>query len=889
MFKKKIVLTVFLFLAFFSIKAQEKDAEFLQKIIQSRTNDNLEAYYYHYIDYYVSHKTILSPQFLEEAIKNEWRTPKTKKEQIAKLHLLINEAYYLKERGKIKESISIYEKALKIYQQHNLTTYRIISYCLKPLANNYTRIGDYKRADELFKYTISIAKQKKNQKELIATYLNLSIKYQSLGNIKKAIALLREAIDLKPKKKQLSSLYSQLAKNELLLKHYNTAYKVVLKSEKLDVDSKNKITNNATLSKYYIFKKEYEKALNLLFENLKQKSSKRRKAKTFIEIASVFSLNHKYKKSLLYLNQALTTLLPSYKPNTIFDIPKKHFFYAENTIKEALDAKGLILEKMKKYDLAIAHYQSSFAVENLLRNSYLSQKAKLIQQSENRKRSEKIIALYDVLYQRKPSDSILFHMIKVMEHAKATVLSSVLTKQTKYASIKNDSLYIAYLQLQKDIAFYDSKIQTESLKTHPNIDFLAELNKKKTELNTNYTVLNAKIQDRYPFLKQLDYNIDFKETIKSLLHKKQYIFYFFNTKSNLYVFRLGNHITSYKKIKKTNSYNDILQNYVSFFSDGNPNKIDNHISNYKNTAYNLYNLFFDKEDLKDDDLIIIPDQLLNFVPFDALLTKRASSNNYEKLPYFVRQSRISYGYSLTVLTQLQKLKKRKKRKKLIAFFPVFKNNYLNLNELKFTKEEKKTIAKYYDGTFLEGKKATKKAFLKKAANYDIIHISTHADGGDFKHPAKIEFYDAPLSLLEVYGLHFNSNLMVLSACETGIGKLEKGEGVMSLSRGFSYAGIPNLVVSQWKVNDKSTGILMGNFYKNLKNSNAISFSLQQAKKDYLDSTDINVYKKNPYYWAGFIFVGAVPNSHHSLNWIYAIGLIFLIFLVFILYKVKKNI
>jgi len=889
MFKKKIVLTVFLFLAFFSIKAQEKDAEFLQKIIQFRKNDNLEAYYYHYIDYYVSHKTILSPQFLEKAIKNEWRTPKTKKEQIAKLHLLINEAYYLKDLGKMKESISIYEKALKMYQQYNLTTYSIISYCLKPLANNYTRIGDYKRADELFKYTISIAKQKKNQKELIATYLNLSIKYQSLGNIKKAIALLQEAIDLKPKKKQLSSLYSQLAKNELLLKHYDSAYKIVLKSEKLDTDSKNKITNNATLSKYYIFKKENEKALNLLFENLNQKSSKRRKAKIFIEIATVFSLNHKYKKSLLYLNKALTTLLPSYKPNTIFDIPKKHFFYAENTIKEALDAKGLILEKMGKYDLAIAHYQSSFTVENLLRNSYLSQKAKLIQQLENRKRSEKIIALYDILYQRKPNNTVLFHMIKIMEHAKATVLSSVLTKQIKYASIKKDSLYMAYLKLQKEIAFYDSKIQTESLKTKLNIDFLAQLNKKKTELNTNYTVLNAKIQDRYPFLKQLDYNIDFKESIKSLLHKKQYIFYFFNTKSNLYVFRLGNHIVSYKKIKKTNSYNDILQNYVSFFSDGNPNKIDNHISDYKNTAYNLYNLFFDKEDLKDDDLIIIPDQLLNFIPFDALLTKRAGSNNYEELPYFVRQSRISYGYSLIVLTQLQKLKRRKKRKKLIAFFPVFKNDYRNLNELKFTKEEKKTIAKYYDGTFLEGKKATKEAFLKKATNYDIIHISTHADGGDFKHPAKIEFYDAPLSLLEVYGLHFNSNLMVLSACETGIGKLEKGEGVMSLSRGFSYAGIPNLVVSQWKVNDKSTGILMGNFYKNLKNSNAISFSLQQAKKDYLDSKDINVYKKNPYYWAGFIFVGTVPNPHHSLNWIYAIGLIFFIFLVFILYKVKKNI
>ena len=891
MVKKKLLVFLFVFLVLFSVEAQEKDTLFPQKNNIYRLNDNLEAYYYHYIDYYVAHKNKISPKFLEKAIKNQWRNPNTKKEYTAKLHLLINEAFYFKEAGEIKKSILAYEEALKLYQEHsNLLDYNIIGYCLKPLANNYTRIGDYKRADELFKYTISIAKEQDNNKELIATYLNLSIKYQSIGDIEKAISLLNKAIDLNPNKEQLSLLYSQLAKNELLLKNYNLAYETILKSELSDVNSKNKITNNASLARYYVQKKEYKSALNLLFDNLKLEKEKRRKAKTFIEISSIFSLTNQQAKALFYLNKALATLLPSFNPNTIFDLPEKEFFYPENSIKEALDAKGLILEKMQKYDLAIVHYQFSFVVEDLLRNSYLSQKAKLIQQSENRKRSEKLIALYDILYRKNPNDSILFNMINVMEHVKSTVLSSVLNEKNRYAIIKNDSLYLNYLTLKKDIAVYDSKIQDESLKAHPDIKFLEQLNKKKTELNTSFSVLNIELQKKYPLLNEMNYKVDFKVIIKSLLDKKQLIFYFFNTNTHLYVFRIGNKTITYKKIEKTDTYIAFLQNYISFFSGGSPDKIDHHISEYKKSAYNLYHLFFENENLQAKDIVIIPDQKLNFMPFDALLTRKVTTNNYELLPYFVKENKISYGYSLTILKQLRELESRKKLNKIIGFFPIFKNNYRNNNELKYTNDEKETIAKYYNGTFLVGEKATKENFLKESGNFDIIHISTHADAGDFTHPAKIEFYDKSLSLLEVYGLHFKSNLMVLSACETGIGKLEKGEGVMSLSRGFSYAGIPNLVVSQWKVNDKSTGILMGNFYKNLKTSNAISFSLQRAKINYLEAKNIDVYKKNPYYWAGFIYVGTVPKSlPNTINHYYFYGFLLLIIFLLILQKIKKKI
>jgi len=90
-----------------------------------------------------------------------------------------------------------------------------------------------------------------------------------------------------------------------------------------------------------------------------------------------------------------------------------------------------------------------------------------------------------------------------------------------------------------------------------------------------------------------------------------------------------------------------------------------------------------------------------------------------------------------------------------------------------------------------------------------------------------------LYLTEIYGLHLNANLLVLSACETGIGKLEKGEGMISLARAFNYAGVPAIVTTLWKIDDESTSKIMEYFYENLNNSLSKNEALHQAKLTYL--------------------------------------------------------
>ncbi len=96
-------------------------------------------------------------------------------------------------------------------------------------------------------------------------------------------------------------------------------------------------------------------------------------------------------------------------------------------------------------------------------------------------------------------------------------------------------------------------------------------------------------------------------------------------------------------------------------------------------------------------------------------------------------------------------------------------------------------------------------------------------------------------------------MVVLSACNTGYGKIQKGEGVRSLGYAFAYAGVPSVVISHWQVDDKSTSLLMQDFYKYLAKGNKKSDALRMAKLNLLNHA--NTGYANPYYWSAFVTYG----------------------------------
>ena len=131
--------------------------------------------------------------------------------------------------------------------------------------------------------------------------------------------------------------------------------------------------------------------------------------------------------------------------------------------------------------------------------------------------------------------------------------------------------------------------------------------------------------------------------------------------------------------------------------------------------------------------------------------------------------------------------------------------------------------------------------------------------------------DGFLQPFAVLNMHLKADLLVLSACNTALGEISKGEGILGLTRALQYAGIPSLVVSQWNVDYRATSMIMTSFYSNLKKGWSKSRALQQAKLEYLKTAKGKFL--DPFYRTQFILIGNTGTSiiYHSLNILYRIS------------------
>lgn len=198
------------------------------------------------------------------------------------------------------------------------------------------------------------------------------------------------------------------------------------------------------------------------------------------------------------------------------------------------------------------------------------------------------------------------------------------------------------------------------------------------------------------------------------------------------------------------------------------------------------------------------------------------------------------------------------------------------------------------GSLYLEEKATKQLFLKIAGSYNILHLATHASVDD-ENPLQsfIAFYPEDESLLsgyrlythELYNMRLDSvNLVVLSSCEAGNGRLVKGEGIISLARAFAYAGCPNIVTTLWKADDKAAADITSQMHRYLKKGYDKDEALRQAKLNYLQDPETRDLR-DPYYWANFVFIGDPVPMYDNYNWVWWLvgGGIIVLFLGFILW------
>ncbi|MGY3795057.1 CHAT domain-containing protein [Aquimarina sp. 433] len=305
------------------------------------------------------------------------------------------------------------------------------------------------------------------------------------------------------------------------------------------------------------------------------------------------------------------------------------------------------------------------------------------------------------------------------------------------------------------------------------------------------------------------------------------------------------------------------------------------ITTYRKTSNDIYNALFPKEIstvLKGKQVTIIPDHMIGMIPFEALVT------NLDNNTYLIEDCEIDYAFSLTFQQQNAKIS-RTAAQDFLGIAPV--NFKQELTPLKNSNKEITAANAFYSGDLLVDQEATKENFIKKIKDYKILHLATHADASDSIAPW-IAFRNSKLTDLELNSLQSEAELVVLSACNTSLGKISRGEGILSLARGFFKSGANTVIPSLWSTNDKAIATITADFYKNLSEGQTKSAALRTAKLNYLHhNTDAEA---SPHYWASMILIGdtgtLLPQSNDL--WMLWIGLVAVLLLCLVYFLVKKT-
>ena len=274
------------------------------------------------------------------------------------------------------------------------------------------------------------------------------------------------------------------------------------------------------------------------------------------------------------------------------------------------------------------------------------------------------------------------------------------------------------------------------------------------------------------------------------------------------------------------------------------------------------------------EILISPNEELAYIPFEALLTKPATNlARPSGWSFWANEKDISYVQTATIYQFIQEKKYTRSGSGIFyAFAPYFDGDTTQYDgftasrtrgdfysSLPYTGEEVNAVARLMNGKKFLGKDAAAKDFTEHAPNCDILHIATHASAGEsLKRPSFLSFQPVKAgekSLLythDIYALRLHADLVVLSACETGLGQVGYEEGIIGLTRAFTCAGARNVVASLWTVNDAQTKDLMVLFYKEIKKGVSCNAALARAKRQFITSKRQYAH---PYYWAGFVLNG----------------------------------
>jgi CHAT domain-containing protein len=479
---------------------------------------------------------------------------------------------------------------------------------------------------------------------------------------------------------------------------------------------------------------------------------------------------------------------------------------------------------------------------------------------------------------------------EVSEYSKALTLQKVISasRAISFAGIP-DSLISLEEAIRTELADARARFESQLGVENPDDKIIEEMKNTLADITIEYERLILLLETDYPKYHQLKHQTATftpLEVANDLDDNTSLIEYFMG-ESSIHIFT----ITSAGLDVVEVPYDSVFTKTAERFSEAiqkktiikNKAKLQLYLDGFELYQYLIKPI--ESQIASAERLIIIPDGLLHSIPFDALITKSEESTDYTTASYLIKDYSISYHFSAVLFSKERDFRQRLYNTAFTGFAPVYCNadstdldqergsaadkisytSHSSFAPLPWAKEEVEKSAKLFRDqnliteTFFS-KQGTEKQF-REISDTGILHLATHgllndeypdlsclifhqADTTDFSN-------DGILYSSEIYNLDLNTDMIVLSSCQSGVGKIAKGDGAIAITRAFYFAGVPNILYTLWEISDKQTAGFMTGFYKSYLNGYTYPNALRNAKILMISHPET----APPNYWAAFQLIG----------------------------------
>jgi len=764
------------------------------------------------------------------------------------------------------------------------------------------------------------------------SYNNAGVSHQNLGDIDKALLHYNKAIaicNLHPSKqiKWLSSIYNNLAaafslkqdydsalvyynksleyaythlgRNHVAviytlnnighslykkgdfpsaLRHFNSAYSLVEKNFSgmhsfLGTICINKANCHSSLGQnrqaiHYL--KKAEDILNRTFGEKHPTLSL-----VYNSMGQLFMKKGDYEQAVLHFQTAITCLCYGFSDTDYRKNPPLDGIISEPLMLEVLTNKARALhDYYENHTKDLLHLKNSFEASALaidlierMRNKLTAEESKLTLSEQSARVFDCCVKAAAALSSIKRERNYINEAFRISEKNKGAVLSSLLADASAKFSARIPSKLLAReKKLKVGMTFLSRKINGEKMKGG-NSAALQWLQGKYFDVFSKHETLIKSFEKSFPDYYRLkhDHDVASMKAVQSKLRADEAMVEYFISTDRLLIYALTKNSAELISCAKSHGFEGTISQLLSSI---------NHFEkrDFITAATALYQLLLkpaEKFFRGKRRIIIIPEGLLCYVPFEALLVEQSNYHDpYNALPYLINRHEVSYHYSATLfLQQFHVRETALYRNDFLGIAPVYEKPALIgedvfpnlLHSIKEVEDVSSIVKKNRQrAKTLLLEEATINKFRRYAKHSKFVLVSAHQavneqeyllSGIIFSPQHNRNDYQI-LTIGETYNLELNADLVVLNCCETGIGKLAKGEGMMALNRGFLYAGARNIIYTLFKIPDNSAGALTKSLFTRILKGKSYSKALQEAKLELIARPEFT-----PKAWAGYVMIG----------------------------------